>query len=222
MTTVGHFEYSYGYAPSSFWSYLDHESIPVTTTNSGNDLFHDVLRIDASFDEIRFAQQKVYQATDLMKSNYLYGTDVYDSEPVLFTVSGWAKGTGQSYSLSSNFCIRADVKYYSLSGTSSTKSYTFNCEKGLTDWQFVSGVFVTDPTRGMIDSITILLMYNGHQGEGFFDNISIVRSDSGSSVYEYGSSLGHLSKAVSGRKTVTYTYSNDDGNKVETVVNQGR
>ena len=221
MTTAGHFETSYGYTPGSYWSYLDNESIPVTTADSGNDLFHDVLHIDASFDETLFAQQKIYQATDLMKADYLDRYRMYDTDPVLFTVSGWAKGTGQSYSLSSNFCIRAIVKYYSCSGTSTTQRYTFNCEKGLTDWQFVSGVFVTDPTRGMIDSITILLMYNGHQGEGFFDNVSVVRSDSGSSVYEYGSSLGHLSKAVTGGRTITYTYSSDDGNKVETIVNPG-
>lgn len=222
MTKSGHFETNYGYTPSTFWKILDHESIPITVTDSGNGQFGDVLHIDAAFDEIEFVQQTVYQIPNDVKATFLQGSYVPPAETILYTVSGWGKGTGQSYTAGSNFCIRAKVNYCMSSGNHTTKSWDIDFDRGSEDWQYISGVIAAEETQSrIVESITILLMYNGHQGEGYFDNISFIRSDSGSSVYEYGSSLGHLSVARNGNGTLEYSYFNNDGNKVSQILNQG-
>ena len=70
----------------------------------------------------------------------------------------------------------------------------------------------------MIDSIKIYVLYTGNPGEGFFDSISLVRSDSGTSVYEYGSS-GYISSGHNGNSTIVYEYDSGNENKVTKVIN---
>ena len=95
--------------------------------------------------------------------------------------------------------------------TTSSESYYFDFDKGITDWQFVSGGFTTNPEKGIVEKITLTLMYNNHSGDGYFDNISLVRDSSTSDFYEYESS-GHLSSYQNGRNTTWYQY--DDNNNV--------
>ena len=48
------------------------------------------------FYDISLPYQTVYSATPAMKAEYAAGQANYDAEPVLFKLSGWGKGTGQS------------------------------------------------------------------------------------------------------------------------------
>ena len=220
MLEAGHFENSYLYSPAFFWSILDQPNQTVTTVDSGMDAFGNVLHIGAAFDELCYPQQIVFQATQQMRADYVQYGRYYDADPVLFTLSGWAKGTAQAYSLTANFCMRVTVRYYASSGLTTSNSVTVDFDKGVTDWQFASGVIATDPSKGMIDQITVLLLYNGHSGTGYFDDISLVRADSGSAVYTYNSSRGNLSSAQSGNAAIDYTYSNTNGDKVTKIVDR--
>ena len=217
MTNAGHFETSYGVSPSTFWKILDDENTPITAVDSGLDTFGDVLQVNAAFDDYVFPYQVVYRATDQMKEEYA----AYDREPVLFTVSGWGKGTGQSYAYSSNFCINVEIKYYNGNSSSPTDNYYAEFDPGITEWQFSSIGFASDPSKGMIDSVTVYILYSGHQGTGYFDSISVVRSDSNTGVYEYGSANGFLSRSQTGSRVIAYEYDSTDGNRVTKTINTG-
>ena len=217
LTSSGHFETSNGITPAAFWKLLGEETVPISTADSGIDVFGDVLHIDVPFYDISLPYQTVYSATPAMKAEYAAGQANYDAEPVLFKLSGWGKGTGQSYALGSNFCIDAEVRYYNGT-TYRSCDYYLEFDPGIVDWQFGSIGFATDPSKGMIDSIKIYVLYTGNPGEGFFDSISLVRSDSGTSVYEYGSS-GYISSGHNGSSTIVYEYDSGNENKVTKVIN---
>lgn len=221
MTNAGHFETSFGISPSDFWKILGDENAQITTVDSGSDAFGDMIQISAAIDEIVFPYQVVYRATDQMKEQYASGQNVFDREPVLFTVSGWGKGTGQSYSYASNFCINVEIKYFNGTSSGNPDNYYAEFDPGTTEWQITSLGFASDPSKGMIDTITVYILYNGHQGIGYFDSISVVRSDSNTGIYEYGSANGYLSSAQTGSRIITYEYDDVDGNKVTKTVNTG-
>ena len=209
---MGHFESSNSlYSPEDFWTILDNESKPITVVDSGIAAFGDVLHIDINLDQYEFVQQVVYKIPDDILAQYKGGTYYISNDPILYTISGWGKGTGQTYTDTSLFCIEAEIKYCDGSTYGSSESYYFDFDKGITDWQFVSGGFTTNPDKGIVEKITLTLMYNNHSGDGYFDNISLVRDSSTSDFYEYESS-GHLSSYQNGRNTTWYQY--DDNNNV--------
>ena len=143
MSSMGHFESNSGsYTPDDFWSILDYPDKSVTIVDSGIPAFGDVLHIDINLDEYEFVQQVMYRATDKMKQEYLPSST---ATPDLFTISGWGKGTHQSYSPTSLFGLRVKVKYYNGSDNPETETYDFSFDKGISDWQFVSGGFASNP-----------------------------------------------------------------------------
>ena len=208
MVQAGHFETSNGYYPNSFWNIYDDSTESITVVNSGINAFGNVLCIDKNINEVIFPQQVVYEATDEMKTQYLDGNDP-DGDPILFTVSGWGKGTCQSYSDFSNFSIWVEVKYYDGTTYGTTENHFFLFDKGITDWQFTSGGFATDPDKGIIDTIIIRIMYTEHSGIGYFDNISLVRDSYTTKIYDYNS-LGYITSYQSGSQTSWYSYDTED------------
>ncbi len=205
---MGHFEdSSSGYEANDFWTILDHETEPITIADSGIPAFGDVLHIDIGLDEYQYIEQVVYEASDSLKT--AYADERYTEAPMHFTLSGWAKGTGQNYASTSLFGIRVRISY---SNGSSSQDFCF--DKGITDWQFISAGFATNPSKGMVHKITLMIMYNDHAGEGYFDNISLVKDNSMTSFYTYMLN-GYLSSQYNGRSSVSYTY--DDNDNLETV-----
>ena len=212
---MGHFEdSSSSYDPEDFWYILDYEETPITVVDSGIDAFGDVLKIDIDLDEFEFVQQDIVFATDTMKAEYDNGY-YYSDEPQLFTVSGWGMGTAQGYAGTSLFGIRIHINYYDGSQYGTTESYDFDFDKGITGWQFISGGFTTNPSKGMLESITIMLMYNDHPGVGYFDSISLVQDSSTIEIYDYEAS-GYLSSYQNGWGRSWYAY-NDDDQLVRTI-----
>ena len=214
MMSMGHFESTY-YAPQSFWKILDREDESITVVDSGIPAFGDVLKIDINLNEYEFVRQVVYQATDSMKSEYDEGYYSDGNEPWLFTVSGWGKGTAQGYAGTSLFGIRVEIQYYDGSQYGKYESYDFDFDKGITDWQFLSGGFATNPAKGMIDTITIMIMYNDHPGVGYFDNISLVKDSSTTEIYDYNQ-RGYLTSYQNGWKRSWCAY-NDSDQLIRTV-----
>ena len=213
MSSMGHFESNSGsYTPDDFWSILDYPDKSVTIVDSGIPAFGDVLHIDINLDEYEFVQQVMYRATDKMKQEYLPSST---ATPDLFTISGWGKGTHQSYSPTSLFGLRVKVKYYNGSDNPETETYDFSFDKGISDWQFVSGGFASNPDKGMIDTITVMIMYNDHAGDGYFDSISLTKDSYNSEFYDYYPS-GYLSTYSNSKAKTWYCY--DDNNNLISAV----
>ena len=213
LIDMGHFETT-GYNPANYWEILDNEETPITVVDSGIDAFGDVMKIDINLDEYEFVQQTIVFADDSIKAEYDEGY-YYESDPKLFTISGWGKGTSQGYAGTSLFGIRIKIKYYDGSTYGTSEWYDFDFDKGITEWQFLSGGFATNPNKGILESITVMVMYNNHPGVGYFDNISLVMDTSDTGVYDYNSK-GYLSSYVSGYVTTWYGYDDND-NLIRTI-----
>lgn len=206
---MGHFESSNSsYSPEDFWTILGNEETPISIVDSGIPAFGDVLHIGVNLGQYDFVEQTVYQVPNSIIEEYNNGDYSGSNEPILYTVSGWGKGTGQSYAGTSLFGISVEVYYHDGSTYGTSESFDFDFDKGITDWQFISGSFATNPDKGLVKKITITLMYNDHSGDGYFDNISLVRNSSTSDFYEYNSS-GYLSSYQNGSKTTWYQYDNN-------------
>jgi len=143
------------------------------------------------------AVQSIYEVSSSHKDNFLEGIISGDGD-IVYTISGWAKGTGQSYSSDSKFGLQVIVDYYTNTGSIETQTEEISFDKGITGWQFLSGGFVVSPgTNRIVNSIKLSILYNGHSGEGCFDNISLVRDSSTTHIYNYRSN-GYLESYNSG------------------------
>ena len=208
LVSSGHFEANYGISPTSLWS-LPYESGNIVTADSGNPLFGKVLKVDYAPEQFPVVTQTVYQAPQSLRDDF--DGEVYtENKPVMFTVSGWAKGTGQSYSDEAYFCIDLNIQYYTGSGHYSSRTETVEFDRGITDWQFASDGFMSSYSDRMIDSVTILIYYIGHGGIGYFDDISVTIDTSTTTVNTYNNS-GYLTKSRNGKGALSLTYnSNND------------
>ncbi|MBR2635128.1 MAG: hypothetical protein IKD31_06070, partial [Clostridia bacterium] len=205
--STGHFEASSDTAsPQSLWSILDHPSTPITVVDSGIPAFGDVLKVQANANEVRFVQQIAYEIPQDLIEDFDNGNITAEEfDPILYTVSGWAKGTAQSYADSALFGIRVKIKYYDGSYNGDSESYDFAFDRGITDWQFIGGGFATNPEKGLVQQITVMLMYYGHAGIGYFDQISLVQNESTTNFYHYNEA-GYLSSYQGGNTVTWYDY----------------
>ena len=214
MVSMGHFESSND-LPRNFWKILERNNDPITIVDSGIPAFGDVLKIDINVDECELVQQTVYEATDSLKSGYDAG-EYYETDPMVFTISGWGKGTAQAYAGTSLFGIRVEIYYHNGSQYETSEYYDFDFDKGITDWQFISGCFTTNPNKGMVSKIVVMLMYNDHPGIGYFDHISLVQDSNTSEFYNYNNK-GYLTSFKSGRKNTWYQYDANNNNVTAVV-----
>ena len=218
MVQMGHFENSStATVPSAFWSYLNNANSNVITTDVGG-LFNQVMKIDTQLTRNAYPTQTVYQASETLKSDY-YDGEYTEDEPMLFTISGWGKGTMQSYNSSNKFALHFSVQYVDMMGDAYNEDYYLDFDKGITDWQFVSGCFATNPDYGMVDIVTVSIEYFGHAGIGYFDNISVIRDSNNASFYSYNSA-GYVSSYKSGKNYSDYTYNSN--NLVSRVVSSNK
>ena len=208
MVQMGHFENSSSTTNSgAVWSYLDNTNSNVVTTDVGG-LFNQVMKIDTQLTRNAYPTQTVYQASETLKSDY-YDGEYTEDEPMLFTISGWGKGTMQSYNASNKFALHLSVQYVDTMEEATTEDYYLDFDKGITDWQFVSGCFATNPDYGMVDIVTVSIEYFGHAGVGYFDNISLVRDSNNASIYGY-TDAGYISSYKSGKNYSNYQYNSDN------------
>ena len=214
---MGHFESSNRtHVPDKFWTIVDNEETPITIVDSQIPAFGDVLHI---LDQHEFVEQTVYQAPNSKIEEYNSGYYSGPNEPILYTISGWGKGTGQSYAGTSLFGIRVYIDYHDGTAYGTSESFDFDFDKGITDWQFISGGFTTNPDKGLVKKIRVVLMYSDHSGDGYFDNISLVRDSSTSDFYEYESS-GYLSSHQKGSNVTWYQY--DDNHNVIKAISSNK
>ena len=209
MIQMGHFESTSSVLdPDNVWSIYAHENTPITVVDSGIPAFGNVLRFQAeNLNDQGCIQQVVYEATDELKQKY--DNNQYHESPMMFTLSGWAKGTEQIYSWNSTFALEVCIDFYDGQRYGDSQAFLLPFDKGITDWQFVSGGFVTESGHGIVKRITVIILYMGQLGEGFFDNISLVQDSPTTNLYTYTDN-GYLDTYQNGRSSAYYQY-NDSG-----------
>jgi RHS repeat-associated protein len=214
---MGHFESAIsGKAPLDYWSVPVDSTSAVSVVDSGVATFGKVLNVATDLTEYGFITQTVYKASDTLLAAYNAGT-YSETAPMTYMVSGWGKGTAQCYAGTSQFEIEVTVTY--SNGRNQYEVFCF--DKGITDWQFVSGAFRTQPSYGMVKEITVSCQYNDHSGEAFFDNISVVRESSAATFYDYNS-RGYLVGNQDSSVTTGCTYDPDTDNLTSVTYSDGR
>ena len=116
----------------------------------------------------------------------------------VYSVSGWMKGYGipdKKYMI--------EVKVKGKSGN--LKSYTFNCNPNIGDWQFVCGVFRTEEDY---QEIQVFIQYDNQLNEILIDGVQLIRDDGESYVYD---NEGNLLSAKSAAEKAGFS-SNKSGN----------
>ena len=224
MLTLGHFENTNTLASvETAWQYNGEPSVDITRGTSSFGGFGRYLSITSAFgtDDYEIVEQVAYQATSALKTSYQNGSYV-ESESRLFTLSGWGKGSAQSYNTDAIFALGATVTYYRGDGTTvTTAPIYFAFDKSITDWQFVSGGFVTDPSMGMVDTVTIRIVYKDHPGTGCFDEISLVEDSNQTGSYTY-TEHGYVESYKNGRNSIWYEYDTNNPNRVIRVISSNK
>lgn len=218
MVQMGHFENGTTQTPRNYWSIFGSNE-NITLVNSGNNMFDQVLMVNGTPGNEKIVQQTIYQAKDWMKDpDYTYSDG---SVPKLYTISGWAKGTSQCYSDWSTFCLAVDIQYYDGTSSAPLETFYFDFCNDITDWQFVSGGFATNPANGIVDTITVYIYYFGHAGYGYFDGITVTQNSTTTNVIKYNSS-GTVKSSQNGSKIIWCKYDDDDPDKLIRTLTSSR
>ena len=153
-----------------------------------NDFMNNGLVISGNVNEYQLVFQRITVTNDLSLAQYENGTfsSVYYTKSRTFTVSGFAKANAQIANENAYFSLEVDIYYY---GSIIPQTLYFDFNKELTDWQFVSGTFTTEPDR-IVQYIDVCCTYAYQPNNAYFDNISLVEEK--------------------GNNTANYSY-NDDG-----------
>ena len=212
MVESGNFENNV----SDFWQSMSYDISPVTVVDSNNDIFDNVLFMNPVFGDRKYPCYSLIYSSENRKQLYAIGDYHPSSQPILFTVSGWAKGTAQAYANTSYFGIRVTLRYYDGTSSEDFESYDFYFDKGITDWQFLSASFASDTTKGLLEKIEVRLLYTDHPGEVYFDNISLREDGSGAEIYDYNAK-GYLTSYQNSNEYCYYYYDDTTNNLIKTV-----
>ena len=213
---MGHFETTHGNSPSplSQWTaFGGTASIVSSGSNSYETFLGDVLKIEGDFMNGGGVTQVVYEASEADREEY--DADMASNLPRVFTVSGWGKGTAQSYDVFSSFAIVVDIEYYAGADQYRTETYSFDFSKDITNWQFISGGVATNPAKGLLNKIEISILYVNNPGVGYFDNITLIEDSKTTNVYSY-TDAGYLSSYQNGSNW-SQSYYNSDNRVIRTV-----
>lgn len=216
MTNNGHFDGSFdNNIFPQIWSKSSTSTANISVIDSDTNLFGNILAIDSDIGTTGNIYQVVYKASDNIKSEYNEGGSTYGTQPVLFTVYGWGKGSSQCYSDTSEFELVITVTYYKSTGSTS-ESFSFEFNKEITDWQFISGAVATNPDYGMIDTVSVEIRYSDNPGVGYFDGISVLHDSSTTAVMDYNAA-GYMTSYQNGAAITCYDYY-DSSNNVRYVI----
>ncbi len=177
------------------------------TKNSGKAAFGtsggmrgDALKIEGDV----ASEQSVYQNIPINTSNSNDGMGISTlTKPRTFTISGFAKGSGQVANEEAVFALQAEVSYYNVSGTD---TFRFDFNRELTGWQFASGSFTIDEYR-KIKTIKVSCVYAYQPGTAYFDNISLVEETGSETAGYFYNDDGLLEFMYSPARSEYYTYS---------------
>ena len=203
---------------SSLWQLSGGTAI----VDDGNLVFGEVLQMTGGIASYRNAKQVIYEASDDMRNLYLEDMPV-EMEDSTFTVSGFGKGSWQCYGENSRFGIVVYVEYYTRNnGATVTEEVAYiPFDKAITGWQFVSGTFQGDPAKGLINKITVAVVYENNPGVACFNDISVIKDSSGTDHYEYNAQNGLLKVHQSGMGSFTYYFYDTASNLIRQISTRG-
>ena len=201
---------------SSLWQLSGGTAI----VDDGNLVFGEVLQMTGGIASYRNAKQVIYEATDDMREAYDFD-ELSQMEDSVFTVSGFGKGSWQCYGEDSRFGIVVYVEYYEDNTTVTEEVAYIPFDKAITGWQFVSGTFQGDPAKGLINKITVAVVYENNPGVACFNDISVIKNSSDTDRYEYSSENGLLQSYVSGDGTIDWYLYNADNTLSRHVNSRG-
>lgn len=193
-------------SPATYWSmtYAD------ASISSGVGLQGYGLKINGDVNEYQWVSQRItvtsQELIDMAYRGTIALTPLQQSRT--FTVSGFAKAAAQIANEEAHFSLDVEIYYY---GTTATDKLYFDFNKEITEWQFLSGTFTTEPGK-IVQYIDIKLTYAYQLNGAYFDNISLVE--------EKGTNAANYLYNDNGLLAFTYTpsdcafYEYDDANNL--------
>ncbi|MBQ3482990.1 MAG: hypothetical protein IJA78_02320, partial [Clostridia bacterium] len=208
MVSMGHFENTRELPASSAWKIEP----GLEVVNSGNSLFNNVMMVPGDYALPSFSQV-IYEASDPELIAFRSSSEV--PKPMLLTLSGWAKSEAASMASNDFFDLSLQVDFYSKNGDYTIEYMRLYFDRTVQNWQLVAGTYLTDPDKGMVALIKIIVRYKKHPGNGYFDNITLVKDSASADAYVYGDN-GRVETHQSGQNTTRYTYNeNENLSRVE-------
>ena len=205
----------------NYWIPEDHTA-SLTIENSILSEFGDALKLSSSQGN-SYVKQRIYQINEsdlgYYGNQYFVSNAYYD-----YIISGFAYAPVTNPVTYSEFGLKVDVYYYQGAGKEDVvRSFRFDFNSDITAWQFISGSFSTKYTPAADDTnkyncvsaIDISCEFTDQLlGYALFDNISVIRADSGNYVqygyYEDGQSEGLLAVKSTVGYSEYYTYDEHD------------
>lgn len=175
---------------SSFWTAGTDTTYSVTSA-PGEALFGQSLVLPGAGTQEKVLSQPFYTAIDTFIEDFeLYGKN--EQKDRTYTISGWAKGTGQTCNPDQIFALRVRISYIDRTYENGTTTVSYRDETvllpfspNITDWQFVSGTIRISRNDAFVKSIQVELVYGEQPGTAYFDDITVTRDDT-ATTYLYG------------------------------------
>jgi len=215
MSVMGHFETTHNsVVPNDVWSFVGGGTII-----DSNGLFGHVAKIAPVIGSDAYAEQVIYQVSDALHSDYSYDPSVNPGGKI-YTISGWGKGTAQAWADSSVFAMRVKIRYYHYAnGYIDEDPIDFEFDRSVTDWQYITGTFATDASKGLVESVTVQFVYQNQPGIGYFDQLSVLEDSDISEYYTYTED-GHVATYQKGPYFYWYIY-DENGNMTDEISRLG-
>ena len=156
------------------------------------------------------------------KNNFVSVGEAYSGGTQTYVLSGYGRADSASPKKERAFALSARITYLQPDGSVETDEWIdIPFSAYTTMWQYTSGSFTTDPTKGCPYRIEIACSYRKNVGNAYFDDVVLVRA-SNTVSYEYND-FGNVSKAINGadERTVRYTYAGNGVDVVEELYSDG-
>ena len=201
-------------SPTGYWSmtYAD------ASISSGVGLQGHGLKISGNVNEYQWVSQRITVTSQELIDMANRGTIALSplQQSRTFTVSGFAKAAAQIANEGAYFSIDVEVYYY---GYSAYDTFYFNFNKEISDWQFISGTFTTDPGK-VVQYIDVCCTYAHQPNTAYFDNISLVEEKGSNSANYLYNANGLPEFMYTPADCVYYEYDEND-NLIFTYDSQG-
>ena len=192
---AGDFETTNGISPNSFWTTASGGSITRAYTDPAHE---QSLVISGALGQTNYVSQTVFDVSSVTR----------DFNPA-FTVTGWVKGTAQSYGEGSLFGARFTIIYENSAGVVTSVDYDIAADKSLTEWQYLCGTVESESSKGSVKTVILRLVYNDHPGIGYFDDFAVMIGCANTTMMTYNTE-GRVTVQSKGIYTAWYSYNENN------------
>ncbi len=204
-------------SPTGYWSmtYAD------ASISSGVGLQGHGLKISGDVNEYQWVSQRITVTSQELIDMANRGTIALSplQQSRTFTVSGFAKAAAQIANEEAFFSLDVEIYYEGNNSNYPDKTIYYDFNKELSDWQFVSGTFTTEPGK-IVKYINVCCTYAHQPNIAYFDNISLVEEKGNNSANYLYNANGLPEFTYTPADCVYYEYDEND-NLVFTYDSQG-